>query len=535
MQFSDLRLVEPILRALVEEGYHTATAIQAKAIPPVLEGHDVLGSAQTGTGKTAAFALPILQHLAEKTPAMRGKGFAPRCLVLAPTRELVAQIAEGFQTYGRHLKLRTTTVFGGVSQHHQEKALRNGVDVLVAAPGRLLDLCDQGLVDLRSIQTFVLDEADRMLDMGFIHPIRKIAAMLPAKRQTLMFSATMPVEIRKLADTLLHKPVRVEVAPVSSLAPKIDESVYFIEKKAKPALLAHLFEELGMARTIVFTRTKHGADKVVKALHRYSIRAEAIHGNKSQNARQRALENFKSGKTPMLIATDIASRGIDVDMVTHVVNFDLTHEPETYVHRVGRTGRAGQTGIAVSFVDSDEKENLRAIEKLTKRKIRVAEDVKGLKVPERKAEDDDRGDRGEHRGGRREHSDRREHAGRREHGSGRDGGHREGGHRSHGEGHRSHSERPASSHRGSDRAPQGERHSSPRHGAHGAPRQHGAGRPAHEPGRQGQSRPSHGGHSSSGGQPRPNRSAHGSNKPAHAREGAPKFHPLGGKHPSRRR
>ncbi len=406
MQFSDLRLVEPLLRALVEEGYSTATPIQAKAIPPVLEGHDVLGSAQTGTGKTAAFALPILQHLAANTPALRGKGFAPRCLVLAPTRELVAQIAEGFQTYGRHLKLKVTTVFGGVSQYGQEKALRNGVDVLVAAPGRLLDLCEQGLVNLKSVQTFVLDEADRMLDMGFIFPIRKIAAMLPAKRQTLMFSATMPVDIRKLADSLLNKPVRIEVSPVSSMVAKIEESVYFIEKNKKPALLAHLFEELGMARTIVFTRTKHGADKVVKALHRYDIRAEAIHGNKSQNARQRALDNFKTGKTPMLVATDIASRGIDVDMITHVVNFDLTHEPETYVHRVGRTGRAGQTGIAVSFCDSEEKENLRAIEKLTKRKIRVAETIAHLAVQERSSVGD-RDDRHEGRHGGRGESHRR--------------------------------------------------------------------------------------------------------------------------------
>jgi ATP-dependent RNA helicase RhlE len=498
MQFSDLRLVEPLLRALVEEGYTTATPIQAKAIGPVLDGHDVLGSAQTGTGKTAAFALPILQHLADKMPAMRGKGFAPRCLVLAPTRELVSQIAEGFTTYGRHLKLKVTTVFGGVSQYSQEKALRNGVDVLVAAPGRLLDLCEQGLVDLRSIQTLVLDEADRMLDMGFIHPIRRIAAMLPAKRQTLMFSATMPVEIRKLADTLLNKPVRIEVAPVSSMAPKIEESVYFVEKNKKPALLAHLFEELGMARTIVFTRTKHGADKVVKALHRYDIRAEAIHGNKSQNARQRALENFKNGKTPMLIATDIASRGIDVDMITHVVNFDLTHEPETYIHRVGRTGRAGHTGIAVSFCDSDEKENLRQIEKLTKRKIRVADDVKGLVNPNREesnTRDEDRGGRG----GRRE-------------------------------GERSHGGRSSQGSRGHGRAPQGERHSAPRAGQPGRPA---SGSAQARPG-QGVSRP----HA----RPHGERAASSHSSSGHARPGQPardggakKFHPLGGKHPTRRR
>ncbi len=509
MQFSDLRLSEPLLRALVDEGYTVATPIQAKAIPPVLEGHDVLGSAQTGTGKTAAFALPILQHLSPKSSEHRAKGFAPRCLVLAPTRELVAQIAEGFETYGRHLKLKVTTVYGGVSQYGQERALRNGVDILVAAPGRLLDLCEQRLVDLRSIQTFVLDEADRMLDMGFIHPIRKIAAMLPAKRQTLMFSATMPPEIRKLADTLLNKPIRIEVAPVSSMAPKIEESVYFVEKNKKPALLAHLFEELSMARTIVFTRTKHGADKVVKALHRYDIRAEAIHGNKSQNARQRALDNFKNGKTPMLVATDIASRGIDVDMITHVVNFDLTHEPETYIHRVGRTGRAGQTGVAVSFCDQEEKENLRQIERLTRRKIRVAEDVKGLVAAER-SPDSDRDRRNEPREGGR-------------------GRHRE-------------------------RSPQGERHSAPRQGSHSGGRNaDGGGRPAHQPGRSAQGRPSHGGQSqrepvATHSAPRGHAPADGYARPSpvkhvaqatHARPtegGHKKPHPLGGKHrPGRRR
>ncbi|MFT3787810.1 MAG: DEAD/DEAH box helicase [Tepidisphaeraceae bacterium] len=371
MQFADLRLAEPILRSLVEEGYATATPIQAKAIPLVLEGRDVLGCAQTGTGKTAAFALPILHRFSEH-PAPAGK-HPIRCLVLCPTRELALQISDGFRAYGRHLKLRTTVIFGGVGQNPQVDALRRGVDVCIATPGRLLDLMNQGYVDLKGVEVLVLDEADRMLDMGFIHDIRKVVAKLPAKRQTLLFSATMPTEIRKLADALMHNPASVEVARVSSTADNIEERVYFVEKSDKAALLAHLYEELPLTRAIVFTRTKHGADKVVKQLMRYNIQAEAIHGNKSQNARQRALNNFKIGKTPLLIATDIASRGIDVDEVGHVVNYDLTHEPETYVHRIGRTARAGASGMAVSFCDREERSHLRDIEKLIKRKVPVAE------------------------------------------------------------------------------------------------------------------------------------------------------------------
>jgi ATP-dependent RNA helicase RhlE len=370
MQFADLRLIEPILRSLISENYVTATPVQAKAIPPALEGKDVLGCAQTGTGKTAAFALPILQRLASGprvNPASKGA----RCLVLAPTRELATQIADGFRAYGKHLQIRHTTVFGGVNQNPQVHALRQGADVVVATPGRLLDLMNQGHVDLRNIEVLVLDEADRMLDMGFINDIRKIVAKLPAKKQTMLFSATMPNEIRQLANTLLRDPAVVQVAPVASTVDLIEQSVYFVEKRNKPQLLAHLVDSLPMSRAIVFTRTKHGADKVVAHLHKASIRAEAIHGNKSQNARQRALDGFKSGRTPVLVATDIASRGIDVDDVSHVVNYDLTHEPETYVHRIGRTGRNGASGKAVSFCDAEERGNLRAIERLIRKAIPI--------------------------------------------------------------------------------------------------------------------------------------------------------------------
>jgi ATP-dependent RNA helicase RhlE len=383
MLFSDLGLAEPIQRALNEEKYATATPIQARAIPVVLEGRDLVGCAQTGTGKTAAFALPILQRLSSAS-TINGKHVA-RALVLCPTRELATQIDEGFRAYGRHLKVRSTVIFGGVNQYSQVNALQRGVDVIIATPGRLLDLMEQGYVDLRNIEVLVLDEADRMLDMGFIHDIRKVVAKLPSKRQTLLFSATMPSEIRKLADSLMHNPATVEVDRVNTTVDRIEERIYFVEKADKTALLAHLYEELPLTRAIVFTRTKHGADKVVKSLSRYKIRAEAIHGNKSQNARQRALDNFKAGKTALLIATDIASRGIDVDDVSHVVNFDLTHEPETYVHRIGRTARAGASGMAVSFCSGDERDNLRGIERLLKRKIQHAELPASMKRPEPKA------------------------------------------------------------------------------------------------------------------------------------------------------
>jgi ATP-dependent RNA helicase RhlE len=371
MKFCDLRLSEPILRSVSAQGYTLATPIQEKAIPIVLSGRDVMGCAQTGTGKTAAFALPILQRLAA---APRAAGRSPRCLVLCPTRELATQIHEDFATYGRYLPLRHTVIFGGVGQNPQAEALRRGVDVLVATPGRLLDLMNQRLADLRGVEVLVLDEADRMLDMGFIPDIRRIVAHLPAKRQTLMFSATMPEPIRSLAGALLHNPVTVQVAPAAATADRIDEGVYFVAKADKPDLLAHLVNHLPMSRAIVFTRTKHGADKVVRHLHVRGIRAEAIHGNKSQNARERALNNFKDSRTPILVATDIASRGIDVDDVSHVVNYDLSHEPEVYVHRIGRTARAGAAGTAVSFCDHDERGNLRAIEKLIRRPIPVRSD-----------------------------------------------------------------------------------------------------------------------------------------------------------------
>jgi ATP-dependent RNA helicase RhlE len=368
MQFSDLRLAQPILRALEQEKYLTATPIQAQAIPHLLEGHDVLGIAQTGTGKTAAFALPMLDRLSR---GAKSKPTAPRALVLAPTRELALQIAEGFDAYGRNIDIRITTIFGGVSQHRQTDALRRGVDVVIATPGRLLDLIGQQLIRLDQVQMFVLDEADRMFDMGFINDVKRIAAHLPAKRQAMMFSATMPREVRELVRQLLHDPKIVEVARVSQTADNVEELLYHVDKADKVQLLAYLYEQMPITRGIVFTRTKHGADRIVRQLHRMGIPSQAIHGNKSQNARERAMKQFKTGKTPLLIATDIASRGIDVDDVSHVINYDITHEPETHVHRIGRTARAGASGVAVSLCSEDEKSFLHAIERLTRRKIRV--------------------------------------------------------------------------------------------------------------------------------------------------------------------
>ena len=373
MQFADLRLNEPILRAITAEGYLTATPVQAAAIPLALEGRDVLGCAQTGTGKTAAFALPILHRLSLE-PKQTGGKVRARCLVLAPTRELAVQIRDGFRAYGKFLGLRHTMIFGGVNQNPQVNDLRRGVDIIVATPGRLMDLMNQGHVDLSAIEVLVLDEADRMLDMGFIHDIRHIAESIPTNRQTLMFSATMPVEIRRLADTILKSPAVVQIAAVAATTDLIEQVVYKVQRGHKPQLLAHLVNHLSMFRTIVFTRTKHGADRVVRHLHARGIKAEAIHGNKTQNARQRALDNFKASKIPVLVATDIASRGIDVDSITHVVNYDLTHEPETYVHRIGRTGRAGTPGMAISFCDPEEAGHLRAIERLLKKPITVRTD-----------------------------------------------------------------------------------------------------------------------------------------------------------------
>ncbi|GAB2869000.1 DEAD/DEAH box helicase [Hymenobacter ruber] len=373
MTFDDLNLIDPILKALKEEGYTTPTPIQEQAIPHVLEGKDLLGVAQTGTGKTAAFTVPILQVLHRTAQVANHAPRAIRCLVLTPTRELAIQINESFGAYGRHLsQIRHTVIFGGVGQNPQVQALKRGVEVLIATPGRLLDLMNQGFVDLRQVEVFVLDEADRMLDMGFINDIKRILPKLPTKRQTLFFSATMPGQIQELASTILRpNPVRVAVTPVSSTADTVTQSVYLVENNDKPALLRHILEDKGIKRVLVFTRTKHGADKVVKALAANQIPAEAIHGNKSQNHRQRALSNFKAGSTRVLVATDIAARGIDVDELTHVINYEIPNEPETYVHRIGRTGRAGAFGTAFSFVEDEERAYLQDIQKLISRQIDV--------------------------------------------------------------------------------------------------------------------------------------------------------------------
>lgn len=360
MTFEKLGLVEPILRALVSEGYTTPTPIQSQAIPHVMAGKDLLGCAQTGTGKTAAFAIPILQHIYTAKTTVRGI----KALILTPTRELAIQIDESFAAYGKHTRISHTVVFGGVSQKPQTDALRRGTDVLIATPGRLLDLINQGFIKLDSLQLFVLDEADRMLDMGFIHDVKKVIARLPERRQTLFFSATMPPEIVKLAGTILTQPVKVEVTPVSSTAEKIEQAVYFVEKKEKRHLLKHLLQDSRIESALVFTRTKHGADRVAKELAKAGITAEAIHGNKSQNARQRALSNFKGRQTRVLVATDIAARGIDVDELSHVFNYELPNIPETYVHRIGRTGRAGASGKAISFCETEERPYLRDIQKL---------------------------------------------------------------------------------------------------------------------------------------------------------------------------
>jgi ATP-dependent RNA helicase RhlE len=373
MTFDELNLNETLLRAVRAEGYDTPTPIQAKAIPHVLEGRDLLGCAQTGTGKTAAFALPILHRIAAAGRPPKGRR-DPRVLVLAPTRELAAQIGESFTAYGQGTGLSTFVIFGGVGQNPQVQALRRGVDILVATPGRLLDLVQQRCVDLRRVEVLVLDEADRMLDMGFIHDVRRILQVVPEKRQSLLFSATMPKEIEALASRILQNPVQVAVTPVATTAEKIDQRVHFVERSDKRALLVHLLEDHAIERALVFTRTKHGANRVVQQLDRAGIRGEAIHGNKSQGARERALKNFKAGTTRLLIATDIAARGIDVDGITHVVNYDLPNEPDTYVHRIGRTARAGASGIALSFCDESERDYLVDIERLIQQRIAVVED-----------------------------------------------------------------------------------------------------------------------------------------------------------------
>jgi ATP-dependent RNA helicase RhlE len=372
MTFQNLNLILPILKAVQEEGYTTPTPIQAQSIPIVLSGKDLLGCAQTGTGKTAAFAMPILQLLNENK--MIGKSKKVRGLIVTPTRELAVQIGESFEAYGRHLRISHTVIFGGVNQNPQIATLKNGVDLIIATPGRLLDLMNQGYINLKDVEIFVLDEADRMLDMGFIHDIKKLLAVLPRKRQSLFFSATMPSEIVKLSQNILHDPKQVTVTPISSTVEIIQQSVYMVEKNHKIHLLLDLLNNPKIKTALVFTRTKHGADKVVKFLQKHHITAAAIHGNKAQNARQNALNSFKAQTTRILVATDIASRGIDVENLEFVFNYEIPNIPETYVHRIGRTGRAGANGTAISFCDSEEKPYLKDIEKLIGKRIPVIDD-----------------------------------------------------------------------------------------------------------------------------------------------------------------
>lgn len=373
MSFKKLNLIEPILKALNSEGYTMPTPIQERAIPLILEGKDVLGCAQTGTGKTAAFAIPVLQTLHNNENKTNGKK-AVKALILSPTRELAVQIGESFSAYGKHTSLKHAVIFGGVSQKIQTDALRRGVDILIATPGRLLDLINQRYISLREVEMFILDEADRMLDMGFIHDIKRILTTLPAKRQSLFFSATMPGEILKLAGTILVDPAKVEVTPVSSTTDAVKQSVYFVNKSNKKSLLLEVLADEAIASALVFTRTKHGADRIARDLKRAGMKTEAIHGDKSQGARQRALNNFKLRKTRILIATDIAARGIDVDDLSHVINYELPNQAETYVHRIGRTGRAGASGIALSFCDADEKTYLKDIRKLISGSIAEVKD-----------------------------------------------------------------------------------------------------------------------------------------------------------------
>ncbi len=368
-KFSDLGLSEPIQKALIDAGYTIPTPIQLAAIPPLLEGRDLLGCAQTGTGKTAAFALPILDRLAKSDKRLVSRH--AKVLILTPTRELAIQIHESFKTYGRYLRLKYAVVYGGVGQAPQVKSVSQGVDVLVATPGRLIDLIEQRYINLSQLEVFVLDEADRMLDMGFIHAIRRVIGMLPRKRHNLFFSATMPPDIQKLASTMLIDPVKVEVTSASSTVERIEQSVMFVDRNRKSDLLRHVLKDKSLRRVIVFTRTKHGANKVVDTLEKNQISSAAIHGNKSQTARQRALEDFRSGQVRVLVATDIAARGIDIDGITHVINYEVPNISESYVHRIGRTARAGADGIAISFCDLEERAFLKDIEKLIGLKLPV--------------------------------------------------------------------------------------------------------------------------------------------------------------------
>jgi len=367
LSFTTLGVAEPLLRALTAENYTQPTPIQAQAIPPILSGRDVLGIAQTGTGKTAAFGLPLLQRLsADRVPA---GAQATRALILAPTRELAIQIHDSLKIYGKHLNLRHAVILGGVNQNRQVDAMRRGVDILVATPGRLLDLMNQKHVRLNAVTTLIIDEADRMFDMGFIRDVRKIVSQLPRKRQSMLFSATMPTEVAHLVAEILYQPVRIEISPPKVTADGIDQRVYFVDAKDKRALLQDILQDPAMARVIVFTRTKHGANKVAESLAKNGHKAEAIHGNKSQNARQRALDVFRSGRARILVATDIAARGLDIDDITHVVNFELPDVAESYVHRIGRTARAGAQGIAIAFCDPSERDSLKAIERLVKQPL----------------------------------------------------------------------------------------------------------------------------------------------------------------------
>ncbi len=384
MQFHELDIIEPILKSLNEEGYMTPTPIQAQSIPFILQGRDLLGCAQTGTGKTAAFSIPILQQLSITKPREQVPGQPARTnfqkrkyirsLIVTPTRELAIQIGESLTKYGRHTGLTNTVIFGGVSQGRQTRILQEGVDILVATPGRLLDLIQQRFISLSDIEIFVLDEADRMLDMGFIHDVKKLLKLLPTKRQSLFFSATMAPEIIALAGTILNNPAQVQVTPVSSTVDSIKQGVYYVDRGNKPALLKEILKDKSIKTVLVFTRTKHGADKVVRDLIQHGVSAEAIHGNKSQNARQRALENFKNHQTRVLVATDIAARGIDIDQLEFVINFEIPDVAETYVHRIGRTGRAGAKGTAYTFCDALDKVNLRGVEKLIRKSIPVIND-----------------------------------------------------------------------------------------------------------------------------------------------------------------
>jgi ATP-dependent RNA helicase RhlE len=406
-----MNLSGPLLNAIASEGYETPTPIQAQAIPLVLEGRDILGCAQTGTGKTAAFALPVLErlHRAKENTTRDGRCL-PKVLILSPTRELACQIEQSIRTYGRRTHTRQALIYGGVSQHRQVGQLQSGVDIIVATPGRLMDLMEQGHVDLTGIEILVLDEADRMLDMGFIKPIRKIASEIPESRQTLLFSATMPSSIVKLANSLLRKPARITVTPDVSDTPNIQQSLYLPGQTHKPQLLAHLIRDKDMKRAVVFTRTKHGADRLVKFLARQGLSSTAIHGNKSQNQRNRALGEFRSGNSPVLVATDVAARGLDVDGITHVFNYDLPNEAEAYIHRIGRTGRAGATGTAISFCSRDERSNLRDIERLLENEIDTLDlpENLGIQPEEAGARDSNGGHKGGNRGGGGRKSPRRQ-------------------------------------------------------------------------------------------------------------------------------